>query len=527
MTESHHRPKLKWSDAEKLAVEHAFQTTKTAEEFFASFRAAVPNAPDRSVKAYLTHLCRQHPDPSSRKTPVYFDLTRANAEEIARTTLSSPPSVPSGDVSYLDEIDVTPSPPVVPPRPAPSVNFVKPPVEKPPVEKPVVSLPRHYRVPPFALTAFRAIDISDTFAVPGAEVQDALRTGVLPSHDGEVRREVFMSLHEAMSDGLDFNAACGAVREKFAPKPEVPAESLYVPENVETDPNKVREGYVPNPKGPSPVEREDEVASLDDPNPDALAAFTVEGAARELGLTDATVLLTAILRDGFPAVKIDGKWSLTRADLKRTRALRDGGLPVEEALKRAGAPAVDSPTVPNEESWTDHLAPLTLEEAAEVARLTPEGGVSDARLPAPPEEIPSIYVSLKDVAGDLHIYAHDVYRILGDYPMLVKRVNEWEAFITREAFRLIEEKWRKGRDFREACSYAAEKLGLLPPPPAEVCAAERDERQWALEALGEGVFTVEQALKIVGVTDTPRNRWALTLFGRGDITLTQAARLLK
>jgi hypothetical protein len=130
-------------------------------------------------------------------------------------------------------------------------------------------------------------------------------------------------------------------------------------------------------------------------------------------------------------------------------------------------------------------------------------------------------VSLEDVAGDLHIYAHDVYTVMDDYPMLVK-IGVGEAYISRAAFDLIQEKWRSCRSLREACDYAVEKLGLT-PAKADVS----DERQWALEALGEGVFTVEQALKIAGVTDTPRNRWALGLLGRGEITLAQAAKLLR
>jgi hypothetical protein len=299
-----------------------------------------------------------------------------------------------------------------------------------------------------------------------------------------ITRPVFDVLHAALCEGHSFDHACLLACEKYpAPTPIVTAENLYAPDaqgepapntatGGEPDPNKVREGYIPNPylKGPFPLKRADDVASLDDPNPDAHGGFTVEEATRELGLTDAAVLLTAIHHDAFPAVKIDGKWTLTRADLKRIRALRDEGLTVEEAVKRAGAPTVDSPTVPNEGSWTDHLAPLTPDEAAEVADLTPEeqiedrwqkekssGGVGDARVPATDEKVPPFY----------------------------------------------------------------------PPPPAEVRVSSADERQWALEALGEGVFTVEQALKIAGVTDNPRNRWALTLLGRGDITLAQAARLLK
>jgi hypothetical protein len=114
---------------------------------------------------------------------------------------------------------------------------------------------------------------------------------------------------------------------------------------------------------------------------------------------------------------------------------------------------------------------------------------------------------------------------VSDHPLVRKHGDD--LGVPRQAFDLIEKKWRKCRSLSEAFDFAAEKLGVLPPPPAEIYVAEMDERQWALEALGEGVFTVEQALKIAGVTDTPRNRWALGLLGRGEITLAQAAKLLR
>lgn len=510
---SEFRPKSKWSDAEKQAVERAFQNTATAEEFFSSIRAEVPSAPDRSIKAYLTHLCRTHRDQASRRTPVYLDLSRANAEEVARESDAAALSPTTGK-SWLDEIDTAPAPPVVPPRPAPAPNFVKP--------DPKATVPRHYRVPNFAQTVFRARDVAETFSVLEPVVTGAMSAGYLPSHDGEVRREVFMALHEAMSDGLTFDAACEAVRHKFAEIPIVSAEHLYAPEappaaavtGAEPDPNKVREGYIPNPflKGPFPIKKGREAPTLDDPNSDAMDAFTVEEAAAALGLSDTGILLTAINRDGFPAVKIDGKYLLTRADLKRVRALRESGFTTEEALKRAGAP-VPPITVPSETSWTDHVAPLTPDEKGET------DGTPDVVDRDPVWET----ISLEDLASELHIHVASVYQGVSDHPLVRKHGDD--LGVPRQAFGLIEKKWRKCRSLSKAFDFAAEKLGVLPPPPPTT--ETGDERQWALEALAEGVFTVEQALKIAGVTDTPRNRWPLGLLGRGEITLAQAAKLLR
>lgn len=534
---SEFRPKSKWSDAEKQAVERAFQNTATAEEFFSALRAEVPNAPDRSIKAYLTHLCRTHRDQASRRTPVYLDLSRANAEEVARESDAVALSPTTGK-SWLDEIDTAPAPPVVPPRPAPAPNFVKP--------DPKATVPRHYRVPVFTQTVFRADDLADTFQVSAVVAKGALDTGLLPSHGGEIRREVFMALHEAMSDGLLFHAACEAVRHKFAEIPIVSAEHLYAPEapptaavtGAEPDPNKVREGYIPNP--PLPIGKNREAPTLDDPNSDAMDAFTVEEAAAALGLTDTGILLTAINRDGFPAVKIDGKWCITRADLKRVRAVRESGLTTEEALKRAGAP-VPPITVPSETSWTDHVAPLTTEEKGEA------DGTPDVMDRDPVWEM----VSLEELASELHIHVASVYQGVSDHPLVRKHGDD--LGVPRQAFDLIEKKWRKCRSLKEAFDFAAEKLGVLPPPPptteegdarlpddkawkrdpalypmkAHTKAPADEQRQWALEALADGVFTVEQALKIAGVTDTPRNLWALGLLGRGEITLAQAAKLLR
>jgi len=512
--------RARWSDAEKLAVMAAYNATDTAEEFFRHFRASVPTAPVRTTKAYITYLCETIRED---RRPVYEDLSRMLQQELrkekerlaalkeAQAPKVEPPKVEAPKVEapkasipdYLDEIK---DGPMDVPVKTPSPNFVGDARPKP---TPHAAVPRHYRVPVYTQMDFSYADIVAFFAVPEVMVKAALDGGVIPSHEGSVRREVFMALHESMSDGLDFDAACDVIREKFREKPIVPAEKLYAP-TVEKSP------IEPDPylKGPFPIEKKQEAPTLDDPNSDAMDAFTVEEAAAALGLTDTGILLTAINRDGFPAVKIDGKWCITRADLKRVRALRESGFTVEEALKRAGAP-VPPTSVPSETSWTDHIAPLTPEEAGE----------TDARPDVVDRDPVWEMVSLEDLASELHIHVASVYQGVSDHPLVRKHGDD--LGVPRQAFDLIEEKWRKCRNLSAAFDFAAEKLGVLPPPPAEIYVAEMDERQWALEALGEGVFTVEQALKIAGVTDTPRNRWPLGLLGRGEITLAQAAKLLR
>jgi excisionase family DNA binding protein len=471
MSES--RPKLKWSDAEKQAVEKAYQTARTADEFFASLRADVPNAPNRSVKAYLTHLCRTHTDTDSRRTPVYLDLSRASAEEVARDAAGAavtPPAAAEGK-SWLDELDPTPVPPSQPPKPAPAPNFVKP-AAKP---DPNARVPRHIPTPPASKTMFTPQEAATALGVPLSVVKHAMSNNRIPHVETMmngpfITRSVFDVLHSAQSEGHSFEHACILAMEKLpAPTPIVPAEKLYAHSveeaPVEPDPNKVREGYIPNPflKGPFPIEKKQEAPTLNDPNPDAKEAFTVEEAAKALGLSSADTVLTAIHRDGFPAVKIDGKWCLTRADLKRVLALRDSGFSVKEAFKRAGAPPVGEPTpTPDDTSWTAHLAPLTPEEEGLAAAL-PDVGDRDPVWEA---------VSLEDLANE---------------------------------------------------------LGVLPPPPAEihVPAMGGDERVWTLEAIRDGVFTVEQARDILGLKDAARTNWALGLLAAGKVTLDQAAKLLR
>lgn len=452
-------PRARWSPAEDQAVRHAYYHTDTASDFLGSVRAAVPDAPERTVKAYLTYIYEKVIVEGESRRPVYEDMLKTQRKGVTRPSVEAPVSGGVTIPEYLNDVADGPLP--VAPK-APVSNFSAPPSVgvKP---DPKATVPRHYRVPVYTQTSFSHRDITDIFKVEGVRARDAVASGAIPSHDGDIRREVFMALHEAMSDGLTFDAACGVVREKFTETPIVPAEHLYaVPATeapVEPDPNKVREGYIPNPylKGPFAIVKNREAPTLDDPNSDAMDAFTVEEATLALGLSSSVPLLAAINRDGFPAVKIDGKYTITRADLKRVRALLESGLTIEEALKRAGAPAMGlSVTPPAEDSWTDYIAPLTPEESREAGTMTPdEGAVRDARSPA------------------------------SDH---------------------------------------------LPPPPAEIHVPEvaaTEQRQWALEALGEGIFTVEQALKIAGVTDTPRNRWALELLGRGEITLAQAAKLLR
>jgi hypothetical protein len=509
-------PRARWSLAEDQAVRHAYHHTETASDFLNRVHASAPDAPGRTIKAYLTYLYERVVEKDVPRRAVYEALCRAHQTAIrdhARELKLKRKAKDVKDVGvqipdYLDEVEDGPLP--VAPK-APVANFSAPPSVgvKP---DPKATVPRHYRVPVYTQTSFSHRDITDIFKIDRA--REAVDTGAIPSHEGDIRREVFMALHEAMSDGLDFDAACGVVREKFTEKPIVPAETLYT--KVEPDPNKVREGYIPNPflKGPFPIEKGREAPTLDDPNSDAMDAFTVEEAAAALGGTDTGIMLTAINRDGFPAVKIDGKWCITRADLKRVRALRESGLTTGEALKRAGAP-VPPTSVPSETSWTDHIAPLTPEEKGET------DGTPDVVYRDPVWET----ISLEALASELHIHVASVYQGVSDHPLVRKHGDD--LGVPRQAFDLIEKKWRKCRDISEAFDFAAEKLGVLHPPPPPPTTETGDERQWALEALGEGVFTVEQALKIAGVTDTPRNRWPLGLLGRGEITLAQAAKLLR
>ena len=443
-------PKLKWSDAEKQAVERAFLTTTNAKDFFASFRAAVPDAPPRSTKAYLTHLCRTYADKASRNTPVYLDLNRLNAKEVSLAGAlgdeSTPHTAPLGHgKEWLDEIDPAPAPPTAPPRPAPSPNFVKPGVKPDPNAR----VPRHIPVPPESKTSFTPQETATALGVPFPVVTRAVNHNQLPHRqtvmNGPViERREFDVLHAALSEGHGFDHACilaSASGAFFAPL--VPAEALYAPDppvdglfdEVKAEPESSNEKPL-YPRGPELSLRD----SLNDPNPDAKWYFTIEEAANVLGM-DKPDRLFATISDGvFPAVADHGKWYILRSDLKRVEALRAVGLSVGEALLRAGnSIAEGAPDVPVETSWTDHLAPLIPVEVGEVAHRTP---VKTAARPAP-------------------------------------------------------------------------------------ATGTGDERRWALEALGEGIFTVEQALKIAGVTDNPRNVWTLGLLGKGEITLAQAAKLLK
>jgi hypothetical protein len=509
--------RARWSDAEKLAVMAAYNATDTAEEFFRHFRASVPTAPVRTTKAYITYLCETIRED---RRPVYEDLSRMLQQELrkekerlaalkeAQAPKVEAPKVEAPKASIPDYLDEIKDGPMDVPVKTPSPNFVGDARPKP---TPHAAVPRHYRVPVYTQMDFTYADIVAFFAVPEVMVKAALDGGVIPSHEGSVRREVFMALHESMSDGLDFDAACDVIREKFREKPIVPAVEEAP---VEPDPNKVREGYIPNPflKGPFPIEKKQEAPTLDDPNPDAKEAFTVEEAAKALGLSSTDTVLTAIRRDRFPAVKVDGKWYLTRADLKRVLALRDSSFSIEEAFKRAGAPPVAIPTL-NDTSWTDNLAPLTPEEEGLAAAL-PDVVDRDPVWEA---------VSLEALASELHIHVASVYQGVSDHLLVQKHGDD--LGVPRQAFDLIEEKWRKCRNLKEAFDYAAEKLGVLPPPaPATETG---DERVWTLEALRDGVFTAEQARDILGLKDAARTNWALGLLAAGKVTLDQAAKLLR
>lgn len=506
-----------WSTEEKTAVTDAFTKFTDTESFLAFVRGAVPNAPRRTVKAYLSYLVRTQPL-SSRKSPMYQSLLVSNQDEVAaRIRAAGTPTVQESPTvqgtlplvegpDWLEEVSSEPIPPSQPPKPAPAPNFVKP-VVKP---DPNARVPRHIPVPPAMAQSFFGSELGPALGLSKAMVMEALRSGKIPCRvmrerplrrgkpiEGlevtlyEVSRPVFDVLHSALSEGHSFEHACILAMEKFPPPaPIVPAEKLY-----------------------APVEQQ-----LNDPNPDAQEAFTVEEAAKALGLSNTDTVLTAIHRDGFPAVKVDGKWCLTRADLKRVLALRDSGFSIEEAFKRAGAPQAGGPTTaPDDTSWTDHLAPLTPEEGGLAAAL-PDVVDRDPVWEA---------VSLEDLANELHIHVASVYQWLSDHPLVQKHGDD--LGVPRQAHDLIKEKWRKCRNLEEAFDYAAEKLGVLPPPPAEihVPAMGGDERVWTLEAIRDGVFTVEQARDILGLKDAARTNWALGLLAAGKVTIDQAAKLLR
>jgi excisionase family DNA binding protein len=548
-------PKVNWSDEEKSAVTDAYWKSSDTKGFLAAVKAAIPTAPQRTLKAYLSFFAKTLPK-EERRSVLYLALRQSHYEEAARAMLvslggSSVPNVQgsptttsdTGDdaaedkiLDLLEGVSSEPLPPLVPPKTALAPNFVKPPVKPDPNAR----VPRHIPTPPASAQSFFGYELGPALGVPKATVMEALRSGKIPCHvtreqptrrgkpiEGlevtlyEVTRPVFDVLHAALSDGHSFEHACILAMEKLpAPTPVVPAEKLYAPTveeaPVEPDPNKVREGYIPNPflKGPFPIEKKQEASTLNDPNPDAKEAFTVEEAAKALGLSNTDTVLTAIHRDGFPAVKLDGKWCLTRADLKRVLALRDSSFSIEEAFKRAGAPpAVEPATVPNDTSWTDHLAPLTPEEEGLAAAL-PDVVDRDPVWEA---------VSLEDLANELHIHVASVYQGLSDHPLVQKHGDD--LGVPRQAFDLIEEKWRKCRNLEEALDYAAEKLGVLPPPAPAT--GTGDERVWTLEAVRDGVFTVEQARDILGLKDAARTNWALGLLAAGKVTLDQAAKLLR
>jgi hypothetical protein len=132
-------------------------------------------------------------------------------------------------------------------------------------------------------------------------------------------------------------------------------------------------------------------------------------------------------------------------------------------------------------------------------------------------------ISLEALASELHIHVASVYQGVSDHPLVRKHGDD--LGVPRQAFDLIEEKWRKCRNLSAAFDFAAEKLGVLPPPaPATETG---DERVWTLEAVRDGVFTVEQARDILGLKDAARTNWALGLLAAGKVTLDQAAKLLR
>lgn len=359
-----------WSKPEKVAATASYNVSTTAEEFLLLFRQAVPDAPPRSLKAYLMYLYETVGDD---RRPVYKDIRRACqiAKREAAVTAKLENAKREGDVganlAWMN--DIKDGPAEVPAKKMVSHFTTMVPIGTV-TPQPHANTPKHYRVPVYTQMSFLCKDIVNFFSVSEARAKEMLDSGVIPSHDGAIRRDVFMTMHEAMSDGLEFDAACERVRETFAEKPvgEAPVESAKV------DPDKVREGSIPNPLLRSPIQNPGAKLSLrdslDDPNPDAKEIFTVEEAANVLGMDKPDRLLAAISEGVFPSLMEAGKCYILRADLKRLKGNLSVGLSIEEALKRGGAPECVL-SVPVETSWSDNLAPLTPVEADEVAHLTP------------------------------------------------------------------------------------------------------------------------------------------------------------
>ena len=83
-------------------------------------------------------------------------------------------------------------------------------------------------------------------------------------------------------------------------------------------------------------------------------------------------------------------------------------------------------------------------------------------------------------------------------------------------------------------SLIAEEVEPAPlPPPVlrlvrdEEVAGDAGSRCWALEAVQEGVFSDDDAIRLAPLENTPKNRWVLGLLRRELVTVAQALRLVK
>jgi hypothetical protein len=280
--------KSHWSPEEKTAVTDAFAKFTDTEGFLAAVRGSVPDAPHRTIKAYLSYLVRVLPK-DGRKSPMYMALLRTNQAEVAAT--KNPNKAGEKSTDWLEEVSSEPLPPVEPPRPAPASNFIKPPPLKP---DPNARVPRHIPTPPASRVAFTAHEMSVALGVPLSVVKNAVSNNHLPHRsstlDGPfVSRAVFDVLHSALSEGHSFEHACLLAMEKVPqPKPIVPAQHLYAVESnepeapespVEADqlPPPPAEIYVPE----TGDERVWTLEAIRD------GVFTVEQARDILGLKDA------------------------------------------------------------------------------------------------------------------------------------------------------------------------------------------------------------------------------------------------
>lgn len=80
----------------------------------------------------------------------------------------------------------------------------------------------------------------------------------------------------------------------------------------------------------------------------------------------------------------------------------------------------------------------------------------------------------------------------------------------------------------------AEQVEPAPLPPPVLRLVRGDEstddagsRCWALEAVQEGVFSDDDAIRLAPLENTPKNRWVLGLLRRELVTVAQALRLVK